>query len=170
MALPKQHRLKHSREFSAVYRHGRKAVSQHLVVRVLAPKTSQPTQDPSGRGGAASFQAVLDQSALEDLIKESTQEQPPQNKAQGQGKGLSSPQSCSRFGISISQKVSKRAVIRNRIKRQIRAAIRHLLPTIRSGLQVVVIVRPGSDVCEYGEFLRELEQLFSKLEVTNGRS
>ena len=34
----------------------------------------------------------------------------------------------SRFGIAVSQKVSKKAVVRNRIKRQIRAAIQVLLP------------------------------------------
>jgi ribonuclease P protein component len=37
---------------------------------------------------------------------------------------------ATRIGISISTKVSKRAVIRNRIKRQIRAAFRSLLPQI----------------------------------------
>ena len=39
----------------------------------------------------------------------------------------------SRLGISISQKVSKKAVIRNRIKRQIRAALRQLLPRLSPG-------------------------------------
>ncbi|HEY9763689.1 MAG TPA: ribonuclease P protein component [Trichocoleus sp.] len=128
MVLPKHSRLKHSRDFSAVYRQGQKAVSPHLVIRVLA------LNDP------------LPQTAV------------------------SACQKSSQFGISISQKVSKRAVIRNRIKRQIRSALRALLPQVKPGFQIVVVVRPGAPACEYGEFLRELEQLFTKLEVIHGHS
>ena len=73
-----------------------------------------------------------------------------------------------RIGISISQKVSKKAVVRNRIKRQIRAAIRQLLPQILPGWQLVVVVRPGSQQCDYAQFLRELKQLLVEAEVLNG--
>ncbi len=72
------------------------------------------------------------------------------------------------IGISISQKVSKRAVIRNRIKRQIRAAFRQLLPRIQSGWWLVVVVRPDAVQCDYGQFLRELEQLLADAEVLDG--
>lgn len=73
-----------------------------------------------------------------------------------------------RIGISISQKVSKKAVIRNRIKRQIRAILRKLLPRISPNWQLVVVVRPGAQECEYAQFLRELEQLLVEAEVLNG--
>jgi ribonuclease P protein component len=73
-----------------------------------------------------------------------------------------------RIGISISQKVSKRAVIRNRIKRQIRAAIRQMLPCIAPGWRLVVVVRPIAVECDYGQILRELEQLLAEAEVLNG--
>lgn len=72
------------------------------------------------------------------------------------------------IGISISQKVSKRAVIRNRIKRQIRAAFRQLLPRIQDGWWLVVVVRPEAVQCDYGQFLRELEQLLADAEVLDG--
>lgn len=75
-----------------------------------------------------------------------------------------------RFGISISQKVSKRAVIRNRIKRQIRAALRHLLPRLSPGWDVVIVVQPSAKGCNYGEFLQQLEQLLAQAEVLNGHS
>lgn len=78
--------------------------------------------------------------------------------------------SPTRFGISISQKVSKRAVIRNRIKRQIRAALRHLLPRIAPGWDVVIVVLPSAKGCNYGEFLQQLEQLLAQAEVLNGHS
>ena len=73
-----------------------------------------------------------------------------------------------RIGISISQKVSKKAVVRNRIKRQIRAILHQLLPRISPGWQLIVGVRPGAQECEYGQFLRELEQLLAEAEVLNG--
>lgn len=72
------------------------------------------------------------------------------------------------IGISISQKVSKKATVRNRIKRQIRAALRQLLPRIKSGWWLVVIVRPLAIECDYEQILRELEQLLAAAEVMNG--
>ena len=80
----------------------------------------------------------------------------------------STPEIATQIGISISQKVSKKAVVRNRIKRQIRAILRQLLPKIAPGWQLVVVVRPGADLCEYAHFLRELEQLLVEAEVLNG--
>lgn len=75
---------------------------------------------------------------------------------------------CSRFGITVSQKVSKRAVVRNRLKRQVRAALQALIPRLRSGLWVVIVLRSAAVECEYEQFLRELEQQFSELEVFDG--
>lgn len=79
---------------------------------------------------------------------------------------------ATRIGISISTKVSKRAVIRNRIKRQIRAAFRSLLPQIAPGWSLVVVVQPEAVLskCDYQQFLQELEQLLAKAEVMNGHS
>lgn len=74
------------------------------------------------------------------------------------------------LGISISRKVSKRAVVRNRVKRQIRAALRALLPQIQPGWQVVIGVRPAATECEYADFLRELDYLLTKLGVIDGNS
>jgi len=76
----------------------------------------------------------------------------------------------SRIGISVSLKVSKRAVTRNRIKRQIRAAFRHLLPQLKYGWWLVVVVKPKAEQCEYQQFLQELEQLLAEAEVLNGHS
>ena len=77
-------------------------------------------------------------------------------------------QAPSQIGISISLKVSKRAVVRNRIKRQIRAALRHLLPRLTPGWKLVIIVRPQAVECDYLQFLQELEQLLLDAEVLNG--
>lgn len=73
-----------------------------------------------------------------------------------------------RVGISISQKVSKRAVIRNRIKRRLKVAARSLLPRFLTGWDLIVIVHPEATQCDYRQFLQELEQLLINAEVCNG--
>jgi ribonuclease P protein component len=73
-----------------------------------------------------------------------------------------------KIGISISRKVSKKAVVRNRIKRQIRSAFRCLLPNISSPWLIVVIVKPSAQECNYEHFLRELEQLLIRAEIIHG--
>lgn len=72
------------------------------------------------------------------------------------------------IGFSISQKVSKRAVVRNRIRRRLSAAMQVLLPHIPAGWKVVVVVRPEATQCDYCQFLQELKQLLADAEVING--
>lgn len=93
------------------------------------------------------------------------------NRRQRQKPGLEQPQAQmppTRIGISIGLKVSKRSVVRNRIKRQIRAAIRQFLPSLSPGWQLVIVVKPSAVQCDYEEFLRELKQLLINAEVLNG--
>lgn len=73
-----------------------------------------------------------------------------------------------KIGIVIGKKVSKKAVVRNRIKRQIRAALRELLPQMNRGGKIVIGVKPQARECEYEHFLRELKQLLIKAEVLHG--
>lgn len=73
-----------------------------------------------------------------------------------------------RFGLSIGQKVSKKAVIRNRIKRLLRGAIRALLADIPPGWRVVVVVRPPAVECRYEHFVQELKTLLTKAGIING--
>lgn len=75
---------------------------------------------------------------------------------------------ATRIGISISLKVSKLSVVRNRIKRQIRAALRQMLPRLSPGWSLVIVVRPTAKECNYAEFLQQLEQLLVEAEVLNG--
>lgn len=73
-----------------------------------------------------------------------------------------------RIGFSISQKVSKRAVIRNRIKRQLRAACRQLLPELQPGWDVIIVVHAEAVQCDYLQFLQQLRKLFADAEILNG--
>lgn len=76
-----------------------------------------------------------------------------------------SKQRHSRIGFSISQKVSKRAVIRNRIKRRLRAVCRQLLPELQPGWDVIIVVRPEAVRCDYLQFLQQLRKLFADAEI-----
>ena len=77
-----------------------------------------------------------------------------------------------KIGIAISTKVSKRAVVRNKIKRQMTAALHQLLPKLAPGWRLVLIVKPTTTetVCQTHKFLRELEELLARNEVLNGHS
>ncbi|XEB09607.1 ribonuclease P protein component [Xanthomonas sp. DAR 35659] len=58
-----------------------------------------------------------------------------------------------RLGLAVSRKVDKRAVVRNRIKRVLRDATRHLLPWLAPGDYVVVVRSAAAQAS--GEQLRQ---------------
>lgn len=61
----------------------------------------------------------------------------------------------SRIGIIVSTKVSKKAVVRNKIKRRIRESVLKMLPKIKNGFDIVLIVRPIA--VNEGDFFEEIE-------------
>lgn len=73
-----------------------------------------------------------------------------------------------RIGISISTKVDKRSTVRNRMRRQIQAIFRQLLPQIAPGLDLLVVAHPPAVQCDYSQFLQELKQLLVDAEVLHG--
>jgi ribonuclease P protein component len=75
-----------------------------------------------------------------------------------------------RFGIVIGKKISKKAVVRNLVKRRIKAALRQLAAQILPGKMVVIGCRSGITQCEYPEILRELKKILVALEVIDGNS
>jgi ribonuclease P protein component len=93
---------------------------------------------------------------------------PSVGSGEGEATEKSPRHSPTRIGISVSQKVDKRAVVRNRFKRRIRAALRELLPQMEPGWMVVVGVRQRSPECNYEQILRELKQLLTEAEVLHG--
>lgn len=50
---------------------------------------------------------------------------------------------ASRFGFIVSQKVSKKAVVRNKVKRRLRDIIRQNIKEAKKGLDIALIVLPG---------------------------
>ena len=72
------------------------------------------------------------------------------------------------IGVSISKKVSKKAVVRNRIKRQIKSVIRAKLTEMAPGWKIVIVVKPKAVECKYEHYLRELEELLKQATIING--
>lgn len=68
----------------------------------------------------------------------------------------------SRFGFVISTKISKKAVIRNKIKRQLREIIRKNLPNIKPGFDVLIIAKPEIIDKKYQDIKEEVERLLNK--------
>jgi ribonuclease P protein component len=65
----------------------------------------------------------------------------------------------SRIGVSM---------VRNRIKRQLRAIVRQLLPHFESGWDIIIVVYPNALQCDYAEFLQQLKQLLTQAEILHG--
>ncbi len=67
-----------------------------------------------------------------------------------------------RFGITISKKVSKLAVVRNRIKRQLLAILDELYDKNKK-LDIVIIVKPNSLNNSFNDFIVEIQRFISKI-------
>ena len=68
----------------------------------------------------------------------------------------------SRFGFIVSQKVSKKAVLRNKIKRRLRDIIKRNIKDIKNGMDVVIIVLTGLEKKSFLEIKEILNILLKK--------
>jgi len=68
----------------------------------------------------------------------------------------------SRFAFVISKKISKKATIRNRIKRRLDNVIRADLPKIKKGWDGIIIVLPGAEIKDFKEIEEDINQLLEK--------
>ena len=70
-----------------------------------------------------------------------------------------------RFGFVVSQKVSKKAVVRNKVKRRLREAVRGLLQRVKNGIDAVIIALPETQAKNFQEVERAMEKLLKKAGV-----
>ena len=73
----------------------------------------------------------------------------------------------SRFGFVISKKVSKKAVIRNKIRRRISEAIRLDLEKIKKGSDVVLVAYPGIEKNTFSETTELVKNILKKAGLLN---
>ena len=74
-----------------------------------------------------------------------------------------------RVGFTISKKIGN-AVVRNRIRRRLRAAVSTLDPAqMRPGYDYVVIARTGAADCAYQDLKAELEQALQRVHQPGAR-
>lgn len=71
-------------------------------------------------------------------------------------------QEAIRFGIVISNKVSKKATKRNLLRRRIREIIRHELPGLKCGFDVVILTKKDSMLLNYQQLQEMIKNLFYK--------
>lgn len=71
----------------------------------------------------------------------------------------------SRFAVILSLKFSKKAVVRNKVKRKILDSIRLLLPKIKPGFLVVFLPKKILIEKSFGEIQKEVEKAFTRLKL-----
>jgi len=67
-----------------------------------------------------------------------------------------------RFGFIISQKVSKKATIRNKLKRQISEIINSQIKKIKKGIDGILVALPGLEEKTFSEIKENIDKLFKK--------
>jgi len=70
-----------------------------------------------------------------------------------------------RFGFIVSQKISKKATVRNKIKRRISELIRQKIEKFKKGFDVILIAVPGIEMEDFWEIDETLEKLFKKAKI-----
>ena len=71
----------------------------------------------------------------------------------------------SRFGIIVNKKVSKKAVVRNRIKRIIREIIRLNIEEIKKGIDVVIVILPNFKKEKFQQTQEIIKRAFQEAKI-----
>jgi len=67
-----------------------------------------------------------------------------------------------RFGFTVTKKIGN-AVVRNRVRRRFKEAVRELLPLAREGFDYVVIARPSAIAQSYADLKADLVQALERV-------
>lgn len=70
-----------------------------------------------------------------------------------------------RVGFVVSQKISKKAVVRNKIKRRLREIVKVNLNKIKSGYDIIFFTKKGIEKKEFLEIKKIIENLLQKAEL-----
>lgn len=67
-----------------------------------------------------------------------------------------------RFGFIVSQKVSKKAALRNKTKRKLREAVREKLKEVKKGIDGILVASPGLEKKDFWEIKESIDNIFKK--------
>ncbi len=70
-----------------------------------------------------------------------------------------------RFGFIVSQKVSKKAVIRNKIKRRLRESIREKIKRLKQGYDIVLLPSPDIKEKSFKEIDQAIDKILTKAKI-----
>ncbi|MBZ9578256.1 ribonuclease P protein component [Patescibacteria group bacterium] len=70
-----------------------------------------------------------------------------------------------RFGFIVGGKISKKASLRNKIKRRLRELVRIKLKKIKKGFDVILIAQPGLENKDFWDIEEVISKLFSKAKI-----
>lgn len=72
-----------------------------------------------------------------------------------------------RFGFIVGRKISKKATLRNKIKRRLRRIVQMKLSEIKTGWDIVLIARPGLENKNFREMEIILNKVLKRAKVIN---
>ena len=67
-----------------------------------------------------------------------------------------------KFAVVVSRKTARKAVDRNRLKRQLLAALSPMVEQIKPGVGVIVYAKPGAVDQDFSQIIQELRVLLGK--------
>ncbi|MCD6500690.1 ribonuclease P protein component [bacterium] len=70
-----------------------------------------------------------------------------------------------RIGLVVSKKISKKATLRNKIKRRLREGVRANLARIKPGYDLIFSARKGIEEKSFWEVRKEVEKLLQKAKL-----
>lgn len=76
----------------------------------------------------------------------------------------------SRFGFIVSNKVSKKATVRNKIKRRLRKLVKESLLRVKEGIDCVIIASPGFEVKDFWEIEKTINIIFTSAKILKTNS
>ena len=75
------------------------------------------------------------------------------------------PEVPTRFGFVVGLKVSKEAVVRNRLKRRMREAVRALISRVPDGFDVVILAFPEGKSMEFVDVREQVLKMLTKAKL-----
>ena len=141
MALPRDHRLSGATVFDRLYKSRARFYGANLILRVGYPDLQYLKPGLMGAGLRTAVERDCAAAGQGDL----------------------------RFAVVVSKKVSKRAVMRNRLRRLLHHAFLEEVPLLRRGHWLLLSLKPGAAGCSGDELLQEWNDLLQRSGLRCGR-